>query len=161
MARSNPVLAEAEETMIEAWRLLMRLPDRERGWLRSGSRASWFDMVRDKQADYADAEAAPRVQLGRREVAKVERAFLVDRCLASAVPEHLQRLFSAVIAAKAGRLPGGFKWADVGARLYGRDWGTARCDMTTDTLRSRYEACLGKVAVRMGALDAALGREAA
>lgn len=153
MARSNPVLAMAEETMIEAWRLLQRLPDRERGWLRSGQRGAWFDMVKDRQADYADHDAAPRLQLGRREVAKVERAFLAELCLAEAVPPAHLRLFATVIAAKAGRLPGGFKWQDIGARLYGRSWGTARCDATTDTLRSRYEACLGRVAVRMAVME--------
>ena len=38
--RSDDLLALGEETMIEAWRLLLRLPDREKGWLASGSRSS-------------------------------------------------------------------------------------------------------------------------
>jgi hypothetical protein len=46
-------------------------------------------------------------------------------------------------------MPGGFKWSDIGARLYGKAWGTARCDATTDALRLRYEASLRCVGMRV------------
>lgn len=154
--------ALAEATMVEALRLLLRLPDREKGFLKAGSKTSWPDIVQDALPVVIDAELAlelgieqredapePRPQMGPREVAKVERAWLVDLCLAEAVPAAHRRLFITVLGAKAGRMPGGFKWEDIGARLYGKAWGTARCDATTDALRMRYEACLRCVAVRL------------
>jgi hypothetical protein len=143
------MLALGEETMIEAWRLLLRMPDREKGWQRSGSKSWWPEIVKDLQADYADADAAPRLQLSRREYERCRRAWWAQLCYAEAVPWVHGRLFMTVIAAKAGRMPGGFRWEDVGARLYGKAWGTARCDATSDALRMRYEACLRCVAIRI------------
>lgn len=160
--RADPVHALAEVTMIEAFRLLLRMPDREKGYLKSGTRSSmpeplpdlWLgsipaDLALELGLAMADDAPEPKVQLSQRDVAKVERAWLVDLHLAEAVPAPHKRLFITVLAAKAGRMPGGFKWEDIGERLYGRNWGTARCDATTDALRMRYEACLRCIAVRM------------
>lgn len=144
--------ALAEETMIEAWRLLLRMPDREKGWLKQGTQSWWPEIVRDIQADYADAEATPRTSLGRREVARVERAFVVPLCLAEAVPAPHRRLFMMVIAAKAGRMPGGFQWSDIWERM-----GARKCGTTSDGLRARYEAALRCVAIRIATWAIASG----
>lgn len=165
MARQNELVEVAEGVMIEAWQLLMRLPDRERSWLKSGSRGSLPAPVRDRWLGTIDAELAlelglaapddapaPRPQLGRREMALVRRAWWQRDCLAEAVlPEH-RKLFAMVIAAKAGRQPGGFRWSDIWVRF----GGNPRCGFTKDTLRSRYEASLGRVAVRLALLEGRL-----
>ena len=166
MTRTDPMLALGEETMIEAWRLLLRLPDREKGWLASGSRRSLPAPLRENLG-WIDAELAlklgltmpepppePRTQLGPREMAKLHRAWFAPLCLAEAVPSPHRRLTMAVIAAKAGRMPGGFRWEDVGAALYGKRWGTARCDATSDALRMRYEAAMRCVAIRIAVWEA-------
>jgi hypothetical protein len=158
--RSDDLHKLAEETMIQAFRLLLRMPDREKGWLRSGHGMKWPAMVKDVQADYADPDAAPRLQLGKADVERMERAWVHELCYAEAVPVHHQKLFMTVLAAKAGRQPGGFRWEDVGEKLYGRAWGTARCDATTDALRMRYAACLGCIGVRW-LMWQAFGQEAA
>lgn len=150
MARQNEQIDYAELRMIEAWQLLMRLPDRERGWLKSGHGMKWPAMVRDAQAEYADPDATPRPQLGRREMALVRLAWWQDDCLAEAVlPEH-RALFALVIAIRAGRQPGGFKWEDVWVRFGGK-----RCGVTKEALRGRYEASLGRVAVRLMVIEGA------
>jgi hypothetical protein len=94
-------------------------------------------------------EREPRRQLTTRDVAKVNKAWILPMSYAEAVPVPHAKLFMMVLAAKSGRMPGGFKWEDVGARLYGKRWGTARCDATTDALRMRYDACLRCVALRI------------
>ena len=160
--RADPMHALAEGTMIEAFRLLLRMPDREKGFLKAGSKTSmpapipdlWLgsipaDLALELGLAMAEDAPEPRQQLTTRDVALVERAWLVDLHLAEAVPGPHKRLFITVLAAKAGRMPGGFKWEDIGARLYGKAWGTARCDATSDALRMRYEACLRCVAMRM------------
>lgn len=168
MIDALPALAQAE--MIAAWQLLRALPDRERGWLASGGRGSLPAPVRERWLGSIDPELAlelglmlpddappPRLQLGRAEVARVERAFVRPDCLAEAVPAAHRRLFMAVIRAKAGPLPGGFRWGDIGRALYGRDWATARSPATSDALRMRYQAALGAVGVRLVLLAAFAG----
>lgn len=164
MARQDDMMRAAEATMIEAWQLLYRLPDRERGWLKSGSRSCLPEPIRERWLGTVDPElalelglampepdAAPRPQLGRREMALVDRAWLRSGCLAEAVlPQH-RRLFALVIATKAGRQPGGFKWSDIWQRFGGR-----ACGATSDALRARYEASLGRVAVRLGVMEGAV-----
>lgn len=161
MARQDDMVQRAEAVMIEAWQLLMRLPDRERGWLKSGTRSGMPDVVRDKWQGWIDGalalelgltapepEAAPRRQLGRREMALVRMAWEQVGCLAEApLPQH-RALFAMVIATKAGRMPGGFRWSDIWTRMGGRATG-----VTSDALRARYEASLGRVAVRLAVLD--------
>lgn len=158
-ARKDPMLALAEGELIDCWKLLNRLPDRERGWLNQIT-LRWPAMVKDVQADYAD-DAAPAPGLSSREVARVNRAFLNDLCLVEAIPAPARQLCGVVVSMKAGRLPGGFEWADVGKALYGRRWGTARCDVTADALRARYEAALRCVAIRMAVWEAFGGDAAA
>ena len=168
--RSDDLLKLGEETMIEAWRLLLRMPDREKGFLSAGKRTSLPEPIRELWLGRIDAELAlelglmapedarePRRQLTTRDVARVNRAWVFPLCYAEAVPVPHTRLFMAVLAAKAGRMPGGFKWEDIGARLYGQRWGTARCDATTDALRMRYEACLRCVGMRIVSWEVGMG----
>ena len=156
MARQNDAIEAAEEMMIEAWQLLMRLPDREKGWLKSGSRSCLPAPIQERREWYIDPELAeklgmeveepdarPRQQLGRREMALIERAFLNPHCLAEAVLEPHRSLFAMVISIKAGRQAGGFRWSDVWVRYGGKGK-----QVTSDALRARYEASLGRVAVR-------------
>lgn len=153
---------QAETELIECWALLMRLPDREKGWLKSGSRCALPDTVRDRLTDYPDPEARPRVWLNRREMARVGRAFWDARCLIEAVGARDADLVGVVIAAKAGRLSGGFQWSDVWERMgrvlpvrqtgegEHRAWQTERA--TSDAMRMRYERALGRVARRLQTL---------
>ena len=164
MARQNEQIERAEAVMIEAWQLLYRLPDHERGWLKSGSRSALPPPVQDEWLGMIDHELAmklglivpddvpaPRTQLGRREMALVDLAWLRRDCLAEAVLPAHRRLFALVIATKAGRQPGGLRWSDIWVRF----GGNPRCGFTSDGLRSRYEASLGRVAVRLMVLDPA------
>lgn len=150
MARQDRQLEATEEMLIEAWRLLMRLPDRDRGWLASGQRSAWPAMVKDIFADYADLDATPRLQLGRREMAIVGRVFLDPGCLVMEIAEANRRLVALVLARKAGRMPGGFRWEDVWEAMGGRSSHT-----TTDALRVRYERVLARLTVVQAQREAA------
>ena len=120
------------------------LPDRERGFLTAGSRSSWPAIVRDMQADYADAEARPSPQLSRRQVRLVEQMLTGAKPLADAVPEGHRALVGRVIAMKRWPGPDGFGWDRVWQVMGGRSTG-----VTSDTLRKRYERAIGKLARRM------------
>ncbi len=141
MARQDSTLEATEDMLVEAWQLLMRLPDRERGFLASGSRTCLPQPIRDVITDYADLDARPRPQLGRRDMALVHEVFLAPRCLMMLVEPQHARLFGMVLAAKAGRMAAGFDWSDIWERMGGR-----RCKATSDGLRARYEGCLRRIA---------------
>lgn len=129
--------------LLEAWELHMRLPDRERGWLASGSRSGWPQIVRDRlEGDYPDIDARPRQQLSRREMALVDRVFLSDACLTLEVAPALRPLIAVVLALKARPGAGGFSWPRVWGALGGRDAG-----VTSDALRMRYERVLRQLAL--------------
>ncbi len=177
--RADDLMKLGEVTMIEAFRLLLRMPDREKGWLKSGSRSSmpvplverWLgsipaDLALELGLEVPEESAEPRLQLSSRDVAKVRRAWWGDSCFARAVHDHMLKrgeseaaireraqLVMMVVAAKSGRMPGGFKWEDIGRRIYGRDWGRARCGVSKDGLRMRYNTAMNWIGHRIAELD--------
>lgn len=61
--------ALVEERLVEAWRFLQRLPDREAGWLRTNVMSLWREVVPDRLERF---EEAPRPRMGLR-TAEVDR----------------------------------------------------------------------------------------
>lgn len=142
MARKDQAVEAVEEMLLEAWELHLRLPDQERGWLASGSRSGWPEIVRERLAgDHPDFEARPRQQLSRRQMALVERVFLAEQCLALEVAPALRPLVAVVLALKSRPGAGGFSWPRVWGVLGGRESG-----VTSDALRVRYERVLRQLA---------------
>lgn len=157
--RKRDALGRTEEMMVEALGLLMRLPDRERGFLGSGSRSGWPEVLRvfgaHGDADYPEGfdpatgqvEArAPRVQLDRRQVKLVEQVFLDAPCLVEEVVPDNRALVGRVL--DMVRREGQPDWARIWTAMGGR-----RCGVTSDALRMRYErslARLGTVAAERG-----------
>lgn len=140
---------EAEDAMLAAVEYLGALPDRERGWLRGGN--GWPQIVREVLAgDYGEGQGlgdvvAPRLQLGRKEMAVLDRMMLGERAAVLAVPEAHRRLVGRVLIAKLDPRGDVFRWE----RIWLADGGK-RCGVTSDALRMRYERAIGKVAVAMG-----------
>lgn len=145
MARKDPVIEATEDMLIEAWTVLMRSPDQERGWLASGQRSRWPQIVRDRVTDYADTDGRVRLQLGRREVALRNRVFVDEGCLAEEIAPANRALVAVVLTMKTWREVGGFRWERVWEALGGRESGA-----TSDGLRVRYERTLA----RLGAIEA-------
>ena len=145
MARQDSRFAIVEETAIEAWGLLMRLPDRERGFLTSGSRSALPAPIRDRITDYADVDAVPRRQLGRREMALVGEWFLDPECLVMEIAPSNRALVALVLTMRGRRGGGGFEWSEVWTVLGGR-----RLGVTSDALRMRYERSMGRIAAVIG-----------
>ena len=145
MARQDSGLEAFEAEMIEAFRLLARLPG-ERPRLAS---LQWPPMVKDLQADYADEGPPRRSGLTRSEYALVERVFLSPGCVTSVVAPERMQLCRMVLAAKAWPERRGFRWEAVWQALGGK-----RCGATTDTLRQRWETCLARMAWQMELLEA-------
>lgn len=142
MARKDQAVEAIEELLLEAWELLMRSPDPERGWLASGARSGWPQIVRDKITDYADDEARLPLQLTRREVGLRDRVFVDVDCLAMEIAPALRPLVAVVLAMRARPGAGGFAWSRVWEALGGRESG-----MTSDALRVRYERVLRQLAM--------------
>lgn len=155
MARRDDWLNEVENMLVDAWAYLMRMPDRERAWLASASRSAWPAVIRDPIADYADQDA-PRVPLGRREMAMIGKVFLDEECLMVRLDVALRPLVAVVLAAKAKPERGGFKWVRVWDRMGGR-----ACGVSVDGLRNRYERALVRVAVMVDEAVANNGQRAA
>ncbi|WP_408585935.1 hypothetical protein [Novosphingobium sp.] len=141
MARSSAAIEAIEDTLLEAWELLMRSPDQERGWLASGARSGWPQIVRDRITDYADTEARPRMSLNRREVALRDRVWIDVDCLSMEIAPDNRPLVAVVLAMKARPGAGGFRWERVWEALGGRESG-----LTTDTIRMRYDRTLRRLA---------------
>lgn len=141
MARRDPVTEAMEEMLLEAWELLMRSPDQEKGWLGSGQRSWWPQIIRDRITDYADTEARPRLQMGLRQVRLRDRVFVDVGCLAEEIAPANRPLLAVVLTMKTWRDVGGFRWENVWEALGGRESGT-----TTDGLRVRYERTLKRLA---------------
>lgn len=152
MARRDEALQAFEAELVHAWRMMARLPDRERGWLRAGTRSVWPDVVRDRFTDYADTEARPRTVLSRRELALVDALFLGEDCLCSrVVPVERRALLGVVLSLKAWPERRGFRWDAVWVACGGR-----ACGVTSDTLASRYETQLRRLFTAMEARRARL-----
>lgn len=135
---------EAEDALLAAVEYLGALPDRERGFLSAGSRSLWPSMVKDVQADYADADARPRRQLGRKEMALLDEMLLAEGAAALAVPEAHRRLVGRVLVAKLDGRGEGFTWSRIWMAEGGRG-----CGVTSDALRRRYERGVHRVAMAM------------
>ena len=129
--------------LVEAWGYLLRLPDRDRGWLNSVSRGQWPDIVRDPVEDYTDKDE-PRLPLGRREMNMVGKCYTDEGCLVMALDAPLRPLLAVVLGMKARPERGGFKWESVWERMGGR-----ACGVTSDALRGRYERSLRAMAVEV------------
>lgn len=149
MARRDPVLEATEDMLIEAWELLMRSPDQERGFLLSGTRSGWPQIIRDKIMDYGDPDARPKLQMGLRQVRLRDRVFVDVGCLAEEIAPAHRKLVAVVLTMKTWRDVGGFRWEAVWEALGGRESGT-----TTDGLRRAYERTLARLgAIEAGRLD--------
>lgn len=157
MARQDPRLEAAEDELIDCWRMLHCVPDRDRGFLTSGSRSALPDPIRDRITDYPDA-AAPRRTLTTREVARVNAMFDGPRCIiVRAVAARDMRLVETVIRIRASQPSSGFGWDDVSNALRGHlATGARRSDgllilrpASEATLRRRYDASLARIAAVM------------
>ncbi len=150
-ARVSVSWREAEEALLGALEYLRALPDRERGFLSAGSRSGWPQVLRIEQSDYPD-EPRRGVRLGRKEMAHLERMLTGERAAALAVPGEHRALVGRVLAMKLSHAGGGFAWSEVWEREAAlRRAQGERMDVTSDTLRKRYERAVGKVAVAMEA----------
>lgn len=155
---------DAERALLEAVEWLGRLPDRDRSFLRAGSRSCWPEILRSRSwgqdggADYADGEgfgseaSAPSVALSRRQLRRLERLLLDPDCAAMAVPEGHRSLVGRVLVMM--NWPGGdeFGWSRVWVAEGGR-----RTGVTSDALRMRFERAVGRVAARMEAMGLGYG----
>ena len=138
----------AEEMLVEAWGYMLRSPDRERGFLSSGSRGSMPQIVRERFEDldrFFDPPPLPPLPLGHREIALRDRVFIDDDCLMMEVSPELSDLVATVLAMKARPERGGFRWERVWEAMGGK-----RCGVTSDALARRYERCLARITVVMG-----------
>lgn len=135
---------EAEDELLAAIEYMGALPDRERGFLSAGSRSGWPSIVRDLQSDYADADARPRQQLSRRQMALVDRVLLSPDAVALAIPEAHRRLVGRVLLGKLDGRGEGFTWS----RIWIAEGGRA-CGVTSDALRMRYERAVHRVAMAL------------
>lgn len=168
MARQNEALQAIEDELVETLRLLWRLPDRERGFLMAGRRSSWPEIVRDADdafwLDFDPATVAredrpePRIAMSRKNVERMQAVWLRPGCLVEAIRIEDRKLVATVAARKAGRMPGGFRWEDVWQALRGRLPSIQRKGevrkVTSDDMRKRYEAALGRMrALRDSGLD--------
>lgn len=139
---------DAEDAMLAAVEYLGAMPDRERGWLRGGQ--GWPEIVRDVRAgDYGEGQglgevAPPRRQLGRKEMAVLDRMMLGPRAACLAVPQPHRQLVGRVLIAKLDSRGDVFGWERIWVAEGGK-----RCGVTSDALRMRYERAIGKVAVAM------------
>lgn len=133
--------------MIEAWGFLMRMPDRERGWLASCSRSSMPAVVRDWRVDYF--EPAPgRRGLRSHEVTLVERALIGEGAWIEWVPTRDRELVATVLTVKGWHVSGGFAWSDVAEEM---DWAAG-----PDALRKRYSRAVGRIAAKLDASKVAV-----
>jgi hypothetical protein len=141
MARRDGEFDVAEEMLLDAWGYLMRLPDAHRGFLQSGQRSWWPQIVRDPVEDCTVDDAPRRMPLGRREMALVDRVFLDADCLMMEVAVDIRPLVAVVLAMKSRPARGGFRWEQVWERMGGQ-----ACGVSSDGLRARYDRSVRRVA---------------
>lgn len=135
MARQDERIEAFEQELLEAWRLLQRYPDRERGFQLAGQRSAWPQVVRDVFEAYGgEAEAPRRPGLSRGEVDLVEAMFIAEGCLAMRITEGHRALVATVLTLKAWPERRGFRWDRAWSALGGR-----RLGATQDAVRKRYE----------------------
>jgi hypothetical protein len=146
---------EAEDALTAAVEYLFALPDRERGFLSAGSRSGWPAIVRDIQADYADAEAAPSPQLTRRNVNLVDRMLIGEKPLANVIPERHRALVGCVLVMQRWPGPDGFGWDLVWRRMGGKLFNQVRGEMlptTSESMRKAYSRSIQRLAMAMEAV---------
>ena len=108
---------DAEDQLLAAVEYLGALPDRERGFLSAGSRSCWPEIVRSvRDGDYGEGQGygeavAPRRQLGRKEMAVLDRVLLSPKAAALAIPEQHRRLVGRVLVGKLDGRGAGFTWS--------------------------------------------------
>lgn len=139
--------ALVEEKMIEAWGFLMRMPDRERGWLASCARSSMPAIVRDGQVDYFEPTPGRR-GLRSHEVTLVERALIGEGAWIEWVPTRDRELVATVLTVKGWHVSGGFAWSDVAEEM---DWAAG-----PDALRKRYSRAVTRIATKLDASKVAV-----
>lgn len=140
--------ALVEEKMIEAWGFLMRMPDRERGWLASCARSSMPAVVRsNRDGDYFETQQG-RPGLRAHEVTLVERALIGEGAWIEWVPTRDRELVATVLTVKGWHLSGGFHWSDVADEM---DWAAG-----PDALRKRYSRAVGRIAAKLDASNVAV-----
>lgn len=154
---------DAELLLEEAFSVLAALPDRERGFLSAGSRSCWPAILRDVQADYADADAVPRRQLTRKDMALAELVLTGEGALFMAVPVAQRRLVARVVGMRLAQGGAGFSWSAVWQwddRLRRTE---GRHRVTSDAVRKSYGRAITALAEAMdhrrGALVPWLGRD--
>lgn len=133
--------ALVEEKMIEAWGFLMRLPDRERGWMASSARSSMPAVVRsNRDGDYFETQQG-RPGLRSHEVTLVERALIGEGAWIEWVPTRDRELVATVLTVKGWHVSGGFAWSDVAEEMA---WVAG-----PDALRMRYNRAVSRIAARL------------
>lgn len=144
MARSDGELDAFEAELVEAFRQLQRLPDRERAFLAMAGRSCMPQPVRDRWTDYPGDDTPRAPGLGIREMARLEAMFIAPNCLASRVKPADRRMVGVVLALRAWPERRGFRWERVWEELGGRGSGW----VSTDAIRKRYEHWLDVMAKR-------------
>lgn len=130
-----------EEKMVEAWGFLMRLPDRERGWMASCSRSSLPAVVRTvRDGDYLETTNG-RPGLRTHEVTLVDRALIGEGAWIEWVPTRDRELVATVLTVKGWHVAGGFTWSDVAEEM---DWAAG-----PDALRMRYNRAVSRIAAKL------------
>lgn len=130
-----------QERLVEAWRMLMRMPDREKGWLSSGTMSLWRMVTRDLTEAAADETPIARTSLTSREVDRMNETLAwLDH-----VDEGDRKLVGLAIrelANGASRV----RWRELN-RHFGRRRGTG------DLLRMRYSRAIAKICKALGAAE--------
>lgn len=131
--------ALVEERLIEAWRFLQRLPDREAGWLRTHVMSLWREVVPDRLERFE--EAAPvRLGLRSREVDRMEETL--------AWLDHTRPVDRRLI---------GFVLRYLAMDQAHPEWLTIRTQMgwdgTPDALRKRYNRSITRIAHALNAAE--------
>jgi hypothetical protein len=126
-----------EDRLIEAWQMLMRLPDREAGWLSSGTMSVWRMVTREVGDAAADDAPMARTSLTSREVDRMNET-LAWLDLAEEGERKLIGLAIRQLASGASRV----RWRELN-RHFGRTRGTG------ELLRKRYSRAIMKICMRL------------
>lgn len=157
MARQNEELELFEAELIDAWRDLAGMPDRERAFLAAGSKSCWPQVLRghgpDRWTDYPGDETPRRPGLSRAQMRRQLLLLTGEGCATSAVWAERAKLVATVLNLKAWPERRGFRWETVFERMGGK-----QCGVTKETLESRYKAQLVRM---MDRYHRAVGREQA
>ena len=131
---------DVQERLVEAWAFLQRLPDREAGWLSSGTSSLWRMVAQDLTTEGAQADnELPRpASLSSREVDRMNEALE----WLQAVPETDRKLVGLALAQLA-RGASRVSWRRI-LPLLGKRRGA-------DGLRMRYGRALNRICTMLNA----------